>query len=133
MPKTQLLKATTKQLTFVFYWVSRFFSVLETFITNRNFFEKNCQTENCLNLKTMNGFFDGQFRRTPTVSMGGASKKLTKEELLAKAQKEREQRQVSCQKTTFFPFFDSTYTMPIFFPVNIDNQEAKCQCAEHSI
>ena len=45
----------------------------------------------------MNGFFDGQFRRTPNVSMGGASKKLTKEELLAKAQREREQRQVCCQ------------------------------------
>lgn len=43
----------------------------------------------------MNGFFDGQFRRTPNVSMGGANKKLTKDELLAKAQKEREQRQVS--------------------------------------
>ena len=52
----------------------------------------------------MNGFFDGQFRRTPTVSMGGASKKLTKVELLAKAQKEREQRQVSCQKRLLFLF-----------------------------
>lgn len=46
----------------------------------------------------MNGFFDGDFRRKPNVSIGGASRKLTKDELLAKAQKEREQRQVSEQK-----------------------------------
>ena len=43
---------------------------------------------------TMNGFFDGDFRRKPNVSIGGASRKLNKEELLAKAQKEREERQV---------------------------------------
>ena len=43
----------------------------------------------------MNGFFDGEFRRKPNVSIGGASRKLNKDELLAKAQKEREQRQVS--------------------------------------
>ena len=42
----------------------------------------------------MNGFFDGDFRRKPNVSIGGASRKLNKEELLAKAQKEREERQV---------------------------------------
>ena len=66
------------------------------------------------------------------MSMGGASKKLTKEELLAKAQKEREQRQVSCQKTTFSLFLLNLYYAN-FFSVNIDNQEAKCQCAEHSI
>ena len=67
------------------------------------------------------------------MSMGGASKKLTKEELLAKAQKEREQRQVSCQKkTTFFHFLTQLYYAN-FFSVNIDNQEAKCQCFEHSI
>ena len=53
----------------------------------------------------MNGFFDGQFRRTPNVSMGGANKKLTKDELLAKAQKEREQRQVSRAAKFFLIFF----------------------------
>ena len=66
------------------------------------------------------------------MSMGGASKKLTKEELLAKAQKEREQRQVSCQKQPFFPLFNSEL-MPIFSHVNLDNQETKCQRSEHSI
>ena len=49
------------------------------------------------------------------MSMGGASKKLTKEELLAKAQKEREQRQVSCQKTTFFPTL-TQHLLCQFFP-----------------
>merc|ERR1712156_896391 len=44
--------------------------------------------------EAMNGFFDGDFRRKPNVSIGGASRKLNKEELLAKAQKEREERQV---------------------------------------
>ena len=49
------------------------------------------------------------------MSMGGASKKLTKEELLAKAQKEREQRQVSCQKKNdFFPLFDLTLLCQFF-------------------
>ena len=43
----------------------------------------------------MNGFFDGDFRRMPNVSIGGSSRKLNKAELLAKAQKEREERQVS--------------------------------------
>jgi hypothetical protein len=42
----------------------------------------------------MFGFFDGDFRRRPNVNIGGASKKLNKDELLAKAQSEREQRQV---------------------------------------
>ena len=48
----------------------------------------------------MNGFFDGDFKRRPNVSIGGASRKLTKDELLAKAQREREQRQVKLE--TFF-------------------------------
>ena len=48
----------------------------------------------CIDQK-MNGFFDGDFKRRPNVSIGGASRKLTKDELLAKAQREREQRQVS--------------------------------------
>ena len=70
----------------------------------------------------MNGFFDGQFRRTPNVSMGGASKKLTKEELLAKAQREREQRQVRCQ------LFDVFLIIEIFspFPFSLDNQTTEC-------
>ena len=42
----------------------------------------------------MNGFFDGDFRRKPNVSIGGANRKLNKEELLAKAQKERDEREV---------------------------------------
>ena len=50
----------------------------------------------------MNGFFDGDFKRRPNVSIGGASRKLTKDELLAKAQREREQRQVKLE-TFFFP------------------------------
>ena len=71
----------------------------------------------------MNGFFDGQFRRTPNVSMGGASKKLTKEELLAKAQREREQRQVCCQ------LFDVVFLIiEIFSPISfsLDNQATEC-------
>ena len=70
----------------------------------------------------MNGFFDGQFRRTPNVSMGGASKKLTKEELLAKAQREREQRQVRCQ------LFDVFLIIEIFSPIpfSLDNQTTEC-------
>ena len=70
----------------------------------------------------MNGFFDGQFRRTPNVSMGGASKKLTKEELLAKAQREREQRQVRCQH------FDVFLIIEIFSPISfsLDNQTTEC-------
>lgn len=53
----------------------------------------------------MNGFFDGDFRRKPIVSIGGASRKLNKDELLAKAQKEREQRQVSL----YFPICHYKY------------------------
>ena len=70
----------------------------------------------------MNGFFDGQFRRTPNVSMGGASKKLTKEELLAKAQREREQRQVCCQLCDVFLIIE------IFSPFSfsLDNQTTEC-------
>ena len=62
----------------------------------------------------MNGFFDGQFRRTPNVSMGGASKKLTKEELLAKAQREREQRQVCCQLCDVFLIIEIFFTFFVF-------------------
>ena len=46
----------------------------------------------------MNGFFDGDFRRKPNVSIGGANRKLNKEELLAKAQKERDEREVGLKK-----------------------------------
>ena len=60
----------------------------------------------------MNGFFDGDFKRRPNVSIGGASRKLTKDELLAKAQREREQRQVRielfiifCMQKSFTLFF----------------------------
>ena len=50
----------------------------------------------------MNGFFDGDFKRRPNVSIGGiASRKLTKDELLAKAQREREQRQVKLDNIFF--------------------------------
>ena len=50
----------------------------------------------------MNGFFDGDFKRRPNVSIGGiASRKLTKDELLAKAQREREQRQVKLDNVFF--------------------------------
>ena len=52
----------------------------------------------------MNGFFDGDFKRRPNVSIGGASRKLTKDELLAKAQREREQRQVSIVFFTVFAY-----------------------------
>ena len=58
----------------------------------------------------MNGFFDGDFRRRPNVSIGGASRKLTKDELLAKAQKEREQRQVIFNES----FINSSILLHIF-------------------
>ena len=40
------------------------------------------------------GNFSGQFRRLPTVSIGGASKSESKEELIRRAQLERRQREV---------------------------------------
>lgn len=39
--------------------------------------------------------FDGEFRRKPVVSIRGASKKESKEELLHRAQRERSQREVN--------------------------------------
>ena len=45
----------------------------------------------------MSGFssFDGTYRRTPTVSIRGSSKSETREQLLERAQKERQKREVS--------------------------------------
>ena len=40
------------------------------------------------------GNFSGQFRRLPTVSIGGASKSESKDELIRRAQQERRQREV---------------------------------------
>ena len=64
----------------------------------------------------MNGFFDGDFKRRPNVSIGGASRKLTKDELLAKAQREREQRQVKLETFFFFPIKKALLKSNIFSP-----------------
>ena len=40
------------------------------------------------------GNFSGQFRRLPTVSIGGASKSESKDELIRRAQLDRRQREV---------------------------------------
>ena len=44
------------------------------------------------------GNFSGQFRRTPTVSIGGASKSESREEVIRKAQQERSQREAERSK-----------------------------------
>ena len=46
------------------------------------------------------GNFSGQFRRTPTVSIGGATKFESKEELIRRAQEERRQREADRTKDT---------------------------------
>ena len=46
------------------------------------------------------GNFSGQFRRTPTVSIGGASKSESREEVIRKAQQERSQREAERSKIT---------------------------------
>ena len=46
------------------------------------------------------GNFSGQFRRTPTVSIGGATKSESKEELIRRAQEERKQREADRSKDT---------------------------------
>ena len=64
----------------------------------------------------MNGFFDGDFRRKPNVSIGGANRKLNKEELLAKAQKERDEREVGLKKKSFMmPFSEFRMRNDAFF------------------
>ena len=45
------------------------------------------------------GNFSGQFRRLPTVSIGGASKSESKDELIRRAQQERRQREVNIALT----------------------------------
>ena len=42
------------------------------------------------------GNFDGQFRTRPTVSIRGATKSETREDLIRRAQEERSNREVSC-------------------------------------
>ena len=71
----------------------------------------------------MNGFFDGDFRRRPNVSIGGASRKLTKDELLAKAQREREQRQVKLE-TFFLSYLESFAKKQFLF--SLDCKRTKC-------
>ena len=71
----------------------------------------------------MNGFFDGDFKRRPNVSIGGASRKLTKDELLAKAQREREQRQVKLE--TFFSFLKESIAKKQYL-FSLDCKRTKC-------
>lgn len=80
----------------------------------------------------MNGFFDGDFRRKPNVSIGGANRKLNKEELLAKAQKERDEREVG-KKYIMMSFQDSVCEMTPFsfhFP---GRAAEKRKCPEDSM
>lgn len=63
----------------------------------------------------MNGFFDGDFRRKPNVSIGGANRKLNKEELLAKAQKERDEREVGLKKSFMMSFPECRLRNDAFF------------------
>ena len=50
-------------------------------------------------------FFNGTYRRTPTVSIRGNSKSETREELLERAQKERLKREVSYIQSSLTGFY----------------------------